>query len=84
MGKTPKELGTRSDALVVQVAFHPVEDVVAIGYSDGMVAVAKLDDGSNAALRDTGEGEIASLNWDKQGDRLAFGTASGEAGLVTL
>ena len=42
MGKSPKELGTRGDSMVTQVACHPTEDVVAIGYADGMVMAAKI------------------------------------------
>lgn len=83
-GKAPKELGTRSDALVVNVVFHPVEEVVAVGYNDGMVAAVRVEDAHEALLRRAGGGEITSLNWDQKGERLAFGTASGEAGLIAL
>ncbi|EFL88755.1 WD40 repeat domain-containing protein [Ahrensia sp. R2A130] len=83
-GKAPKELGTRGDALVMQVAFHPVEDVVAVGYNDGMVAAVRVEDAHEALLRRSGNGEITSLNWDEKGDRLAFGTANGEAGLIAI
>ncbi len=63
-GKAPKELGTRGDAMVVQVACHPVADVVAIGYSDGMVMAVKIDDGAEHLLRRAGRGAVSSLNWD--------------------
>lgn len=84
MGKSPKELATRAGTLAVQVACHPVEDVVAIGYSDGVIVAAQIDDVTGALLRRGGNDEITSLNWDKDGHRLAFGAASGEAGLIAI
>lgn len=84
MGKAPKELGMRGDAMVTQVACHPMEDVVAVGYDDGMVMAVKIEDAAEALLRRPGKGAISSLNWDRKGDRLAFGSEAGEAGLITL
>lgn len=84
MGKAPKELGTQSDSMVTQVACHPIEDVVAVGYADGMVMAVKIDDGSAAQLRRSGKGAVSSLCWDNAGMRLVFGTEEGEAGLVDI
>lgn len=84
MGKTPKELGTRGDSMVVQVAFHPSEDVVAIGYADGMVLAVRVEDAAENLLRRPGKGAVSSLTWDRNGMRLAFGTEEGEAGVISL
>lgn len=84
MGKTPKELGTRGDSMVVEVACHPVSEVLAIGYSDGMVIAVKIDDASEVLLRRPGKGPISSLAWDRAGDRLVFGTEEGEAGVISI
>ncbi|MEP4291031.1 MAG: WD40 repeat domain-containing protein, partial [Rhizobiaceae bacterium] len=84
MGKSPKELGTRGDAMVTQVACHPVEDVVAVGYDDGMVMAVKIEDGAEALLRRPGKGAISSMGWDRRGDRLVFGSEEGEAGVISL
>ncbi len=84
MGKEPKELGTRADAIVTQVACHPVEDVVAVGYNDGMVMAVKIEDAAEALLRRPGKSAISSLCWDRRGDRLVFGSEAGEAGLITV
>ena len=84
MGKSPKELGTRGDSLVTQVAFHPQEDVVAVGYADGMVMAVKIEDAAEVLLRRPGKGAISSLNWDRGGHRLAFGSEDGEAGVITI
>ncbi|MEP0941875.1 MAG: WD40 repeat domain-containing protein [Rhizobiaceae bacterium] len=84
MGKSPKELGSRGDALVTQVACHPVEDVVAIGYDDGMVMAVKIEDAAEVLLRRSGKGALSSLSWDARGDRLVFGSEEGEAGVISL
>ncbi|EKJ93568.1 hypothetical protein C241_24205 [Bradyrhizobium lupini HPC(L)] len=48
MGKAPEELGTRANIMVTNVAFHPVEDVLAIGFIDGMILGVRLADGKEA------------------------------------
>src|SRR4029079_17913988 len=44
MGKAPLELGTRGNMMVTCVACHPSDDIVAIGYQDGMVLAARFVD----------------------------------------
>jgi WD40 repeat protein len=83
-GKAPRELGTRKDSMVVEVCCHPVADVVAIGYADGMVIVVRIDNGVENLLRSSGQAPVSALAWDDKGNRLAFGTEAGEAGVVTL
>ena len=84
MGKAPKELGAIGRILATQVACHPEEDVVAIGYENGMVIAVRIEDDKEALLRREGAGAISSLNWDDAGKRLAFGTEAGEAGVIDL
>ena len=84
MGKAPKELGTRGDSMVVAVACHPAEDVVAIGYADGMIMAVKIEDAAEVLLRRPGGSPVTTMNWDQSGMRLAFGTEKGESGLVTI
>mgnify|MGYP001027167988 CR=1 FL=1 len=84
MGKQPLQLGTR-DQTVTFVACHPTEEVVAIGYKDGMVLAVRFADGDQAILRKPDEGgAVSALGWDKKGVRLAFGTEGGMAGVVDL
>jgi hypothetical protein len=84
MGKAPLELGTRGDAMVTQVACHPAEEVVAIGYADGMVLAARFADAKEVLLRRPGDSAISALAWDKAGRRLAFGSESGQCGVVDI
>lgn len=84
MGKAPKELGAMGNNLVTLVACHPSEEVVAIGYADGMILAVRIEDGKEALLRRGGNVAISALGWDTTGSRLAFGTEGGEAGMVDI
>ncbi len=84
MNKAPLELGTRGDTMVTSVACHPAEDMLAIGYADGMILAARFADGREAVMRRGGEGAVTTMGWDKAGARLAFGAETGEAGIIDL
>lgn len=84
MGKAPLELGTRGDTMATAVACHPAEDVVAIGYGDGMVIAARFEDGNEKMLRRGGRGAITSMRWDKAGLRIAFGSETGDCGVIDI
>ncbi|MGI6856596.1 WD40 repeat domain-containing protein [Mesorhizobium sp. 1B3] len=84
MGKAPLELGTRGNTMVTAVACHPAEDIVAIGYEDGMVLAARFADGKEVLLRRPGQGGITSMGWDEEGRRVAFGSASGDCGVIDI
>ena len=87
MGRSPRECGVRN-VKVSRVAFHPGVPIIAIGYDDGWVLLARLEDGAEVLVRGPRAGEdtaaITALAWDGRGKRLLFGTASGVAGLVDL
>lgn len=85
MGQQPLQLGNRSGILVSCVACHPTDDVVAVGYADGMVLVGRFEDQAEVVLRRQGKGgPVSAMAWDKAGVRLAFGTEEGAAGVVSL
>lgn len=81
MGKQPLELGVR-EVLVTRVACHPDEEMLAIGYQDGMILAVRFADGKEALLRKAGDGPISALAWDAAGRRVAFGTEQGAAGIA--
>jgi WD40 repeat protein len=83
MGKSPMQLGPR-DRLVTRVAAHGSEDVVAIGYDDGMILAVRIADQAEVLLRPPGSSPISALAWDKPGVRLAFGCEDGAAGIVDI
>jgi WD40 repeat protein len=83
VNKRPLELGIR-DVPVTRVACHPREDVVALGYRDGMLLLARFADRQEARLRQGGASPISALNFDAAGKHLVFGAENGEAGVVEL
>ncbi len=84
MGKTPQELGTRGDTIVTAVSCHPATEVVAVGYSDGMILACRIGDGNEVLLRRGGKGAITSMDWDRPGIRIAFGSETGDCGVVDI
>ena len=83
VNKRPLDLGAR-DVPVTRVACHPREDLLAIGYRDGMVVIARFGDRQEAKLRQGGEKPVSALAFDASGARLAFGTEDGAAGVIEL
>lgn len=83
IGRQPLQLGVR-EALVTRVACHPKEDLVAVGYADGMILAVRFADAEEAQLRKAGGSPISAFAWDKAGQKLAFGTEEGAAGVVSL
>jgi WD40 repeat protein len=83
MGKTPRLL-TPSGHRINVVACHPRTDVVAAGYDNGLVLLARIEDGAEILAKKPGEAPITALAWSGDGRLLAWGTESGEAGIVNL
>ncbi|MCV0393979.1 MAG: WD40 repeat domain-containing protein [Rhizobiaceae bacterium] len=84
MGKAPLELGTRGDAMVTAVACHPTDEIAAVGYGDGMVLAVRFADGKEVVLRRGGKGAPTSMAWDREGRRLAFGSETGDCGVIDV
>ncbi len=83
MGKQPKLLAPTEQRVEV-VACHPKQDIVAAGFSDGMVLLVRVEDGAEILAKRPGDAPVKALAWSLDGTLLAFGTESGEAGVVDL
>ncbi len=83
MGRKPHLTGARG-ALVTMVAFHPVEDVLAVGYADGAVVLARIDDDHFVFVDEPGSAGISALAWNDAGTMLAWGDEDGGAGLLDM
>jgi WD40 repeat protein len=83
MGKQPKLLAP-SEHRVAVVACHPKQDIVAAGYADGIVLLVRVEDGAEILAKRPGDAPITALAWSADGTLLAFGTESGEAGILDL
>lgn len=84
MGKAPLELGTRGNSMVTAVACHPSQEVAAIGYDDGMVMAVRFADSKEVLLRRPGKGAVTSMMWDDEERRIAFGTETGDCGVIDI
>lgn len=83
-GKPPVLVGERP-ALVTCVAFHPKDERIAIGYSDGLVRLEKLDDRDVLVeLDEPGEGAVTALAWNADGTVLAVGDDAARGALIRV
>jgi hypothetical protein len=69
---------------VTAVACHPVDEICAVGFSDGMILAVRMGDAKEVLLRRGGKGALTSMSWDAGGHRLAFGSEAGDCGVVDL
>lgn len=85
MGKQPTMLAaSQSQSHVVVVSCHPKQPVVAAGFSDGSVVLVRLDDGALISARLADGQPVSALSWNATGQILAYGTESGDAGVLAL
>jgi WD40 repeat protein len=83
MGKQPSMLAPYQ-AKTSAVAAHPMQEVIAAGYEDGLVLLIRVADGAEILVRRPDASPVTALAWSDNGGRLAFGTEAGSAGLVAL
>jgi len=83
MGKQPRLLAPSEHRIGV-VACHPRQDIIAAGYADGMVLIVRIEDGAEILAKNPGSAPVTALAWSGDGLLLAFGTESGEAGVINL
>jgi WD40 repeat protein len=85
MGKAPLTLAPGpKDTRVAAAAFHPKEAVLALGYSDGMVLLVRLEDDAEVLVSRPSGSPVRALTWRADGKALAFGTEAGSAGVLAL
>jgi WD40 repeat protein len=85
MGKEPFLLAPGpNDVRVSAVACHPAQELLAAGYSDGMVMLVRLADAAEVLVSRPTGAPVSALAWREDGKLLAFGTESGKAGLLAL
>jgi hypothetical protein len=83
MGKQPRMLAPYNKRAVA-VACHPKQEIVAVGFEDGLIMLCRTDDGAEILAKKPGSAPVSALTWDATGARLAFGTEDGEAGIASL
>jgi len=83
MGKQPRLLAPSEHRIAV-IACHPKQDIVAAGYSDGLVLLVRVEDGAEILAKKPGDTPVTALAWSGDGLLLTWGTESGEAGIIDL
>jgi WD40 repeat protein len=83
-GKSPLLLGGTENRLVTYVAPHPKDEMVAAGYSDGMIILAPLDGRMEVMINPPEGTAINGLVWNGAGDCLFASSESGSLLLFTI
>jgi WD40 repeat protein len=83
MGKQPRMLAPY-EKRAVAVACHPKQEIVAVGFEDGLIMLARIDDGAEILAKKPGAAPVSALAWSADGAKLAFATEDGEAGITDL
>src|ERR1700759_1051919 len=83
MGKQPAMLAPLQSR-VTAVACHPKQDILACGYEDGTVLMARLNDGAEILGRRPGSWPTTALAWNAKGTLLALSDGEGDAGIFPL
>lgn len=78
-GKPPLQPGEREGKLVTCVAFHPSEEILAIGYNDGFALLARFSDNLGMEIAPAGDGPVSALAWNRDGSLIAVGDEAGRA-----
>ena len=64
MGKAPLLRAERKGSVATRVAFHPRDDVLAVGFGDGTVTLTRIAD-EEIMFVDEGGASIAALAWNE-------------------
>lgn len=70
--------------LVEAVDMHAEGRLIAAGYGDGMVVVAKIGESDELVVKPPGGGAVHALRWSADCQHLAFGSDNGEAAIITF
>ena len=81
---TPVETGRPGLTLVERIAPHPLRDLCAAGYANGLVTLCQIGRREEMMLREGGGAPVTALEWSPDGTHLAIGTAGGQAAIATF
>ncbi|WP_424628450.1 WD40 repeat domain-containing protein [Bradyrhizobium sp. SYSU BS000235] len=74
--------GYRAEATVVSC--HPREDIVAVGYADGLVLLIRIEDESEILIKQAGASAVSALAWNAEGNSLAIACGDGVGRIVNF
>jgi WD40 repeat protein len=76
------ELAGGDGIICTQVACNPKNEIVAGGFTDGLVVVADIESSRILPVVPPGHGPVSSLVWSQDSTQLAVGTETGFAALI--
>jgi WD40 repeat protein len=82
MGKAPMELAGGDGVICTRVAAHPLNEMIAGGFADGLVVLADVGSSRILPVVPPGNGPITALAWDRGGTNLLVGTETGFAAII--
>lgn len=78
------ETGKPGLTLVETVAAHPLRDLCAVGYANGLVTICQIGRREEMMLREGRGDAVTTLAWSPDGRHLAIGTAAGAVSIATF
>lgn len=78
------ETGKPGLTLVETVAAHPLRDLCAVGYANGLVTICQIGRREEMMVREGRGDAVTTLAWSPDGRHLAIGTAAGAASIATF
>lgn len=78
------ETGKPGLTLVETVAVHPLRDLCAVGYANGLVTICQIGRREEMMLREGRGDAVTTLAWSQDGRHLAIGTVAGAASIATF
>ncbi|WP_323781157.1 hypothetical protein [Leisingera sp.] len=80
----PIETGRAGLTIVDIVAVHPVRDLCAVSYANGLVTICRIGHPDEMMLREGTGAPVSSLVWSDGGEHLAMGTEDGKVSIATF
>lgn len=80
----PHECGIGGKTPVSQVACHPTNPLIAVGYHSGAVLLCRPGSSDVLVIKPSGSSPVSAIAWSPDGARLALGTEAGELAVVFL
>jgi WD40 repeat protein len=71
-------------SLVSAVVCHPAKNIVAVGYSDGLVLLVRIPDGAEILIKAPDHSSIIAMRWSRSGSRLGIASENGQCRVVTV
>lgn len=74
------ETGRAGFVAITVVRLHPHRPLLALGYENGVIVIARIGARDELVVRDPSPGAVGGLDWSPDGEHLAFHASQGGAG----